>query len=271
MISDITIGQYYSGTSVIHRMDARMKFVLTMALIVILFVCRNFYSLALGLIFVVVTLLLSKVPMKMMWRSIKPLVILMLFTAVINVFYNRGGETLVSFWKITITTTGVYTAIFTTVRIILLVVVSSLLTYTTTPTMLTDALERLLSPLKVIKVPVHTLAMIMTLALRFIPVLIEEIERIMNSQKARGADLETGGLIKRAKALIPILIPLFISSFRRAYELAFAMECRCYTGGEGRTRMKQMKLAARDFVALGVTAALLAAVIVLNHYLGHLI
>ena len=165
-----------------------MKFVLTMALIVILFVCRNFYSLALGLVFVVATLLLSKVPMKMMWRSIKPLVILMLFTAVINVFYNRGGETLVSFWKITITTTGVYTAIFTTVRIILLVVVSSLLTYTTTPTMLTDALE-----------------------------------------------------------------------------------CRCYTGGEGRTRMKQMKLAARDFVALGVTAALLAAVIVLNHYLGHLI
>lgn len=151
MISDITIGQYYSGTSFIHRMDARMKFVLTMALIVILFVCRNFYSLALGLIFVVATLLLSKVPMKMMWRSIKPLVILMLFTAVINVFYNRGGETLVSFWKITITTTGVYTAIFTTVRIILLVVVSSLLTYTTTPTMLTDALERLLSPLKVIK------------------------------------------------------------------------------------------------------------------------
>ena len=238
MISDITIGQYYSGTSVIHRMDARMKFVLTMALIVILFVCRNFYSLALGFVFVVAALLLSRVPMKMMWRSIKPLVILM---------------------------------IFTTVRIILLVVVSSLLTYTTTPTMLTDGLERLLSPLKVIKVPVHTLAMIMTLALRFIPVLIEEIERIMNAQKARGADLETGGLIKRAKALIPILIPLFISSFRRAYELAFAMECRCYTGGEGRTRMKQMKLAARDFIALGITAALLAAVIVLNHYLGHLI
>ena len=242
MISDITIGQYYSGTSVIHRMDARMKFVLTMALIVILFVCRNFYSLALGFVFVVAALLLSRV-----------------------------HETLVSFWKITITTTGVYTAIFTTVRIILLVVVSSLLTYTTTPTMLTDGLERLLSPLKVIKVPVHTLAMIMTLALRFIPVLIEEIERIMNAQKARGADLETGGLIKRAKALIPILIPLFISSFRRAYELAFAMECRCYTGGEGRTRMKQMKLAARDFIALGITAALLAAVIVLNHYLGHLI
>lgn len=271
MISDITIGQYYSGTSVIHRLDARIKLVLTLALIVILFVCRNFYSLTLGLVFVLMTLLLSKVPVKMMWRSIRPLMIIMLFTAVINVFYNRTGDELVSFWKITITTGGVYTAVFTTVRIVLLVVVSSLLTYTTTPTMLTDALERLLSPLKAVKVPVHTLAMIMTLALRFIPVLIEEIERIMNAQKARGADLETGGLIKRAKALVPILIPLFISSFRRAYELAFAMECRCYTGGEGRTRMKQMKLSLRDFAALGVTAVFLAAVIVLNHFLGHLI
>lgn len=271
MISDITIGQYYSGSSAIHRLDARIKLVLTLSLIVILFVCRNFYSLALGLLFVVATLLLSKVPMKMMWRSIRPLMIIMLFTAVINVFYNRTGDELFSFWRITVTTGGVYTAVFTTVRIVLLVVVSSLLTYTTTPTMLTDALERLLSPLKVIKIPVHTLAMIMTLALRFIPVLIEEIERIMNAQKARGADLETGGLIKRAKALVPILIPLFISSFRRAYELAFAMECRCYTGGEGRTRMKQMKLSLRDFVALGVTALFLTAVILLNHYFGHLI
>ena len=198
-----------------------------------------------------------------------PLVILMLFTAVINVFYNRGGETLVSFWKITITTTGVYTAIFTTVRIILLVVVSSLLTYTTTPTMLTDALERLLSPLKVIKVPVHTLAMIMTLALRFIPVLIEEIERIMNAQKARGADLETGGY-KARQGAHTYIDSLFISSFRRAYELAFAMECRCYTCGEGRTRMKQMKLAALDFVAL-IRPLRFVARNSLNHYLGHLI
>ena len=261
MISDITIGQYYSGTSVIHRMDARMKFVLTMALIVILFVCRNFYSLALGLVFVVAALLLSRVPMKMMWRSIKPLVILMLFTAAINVFYTRGGETLVSFWKITITTTGVYTAIFTTVRIILLVVVSSLLTYTTTPTMLTDGLERLLSPLKVIKVPVHTLAMIMTLALRFIPVLIEEIERIMNAQKARGADLETGGLIKRAKALIPILIPLFVSAFRIAQDLAMAMEARCYNGGDGRTKMKPLRYNKTDHIAYVILLVFLVLVI----------
>ena len=266
MISDITIGQYYSGTSVIHRMDARMKFVLTMALIVILFVCRNFYSLALGLIFVVATLLLSKVPMKMMWRSIKPLVILMLFTAVINVFYNRGGETLVSFWKITITTTGVYTAIFTTVRIILLVVVSSLLTYTTTPTMLTDALERLLSPLKVIKVPVHTLAMIMTLALRFIPVLIEEIERIMNAQKARGSELDTGTMGDKVRGMIPIFIPLFVSSFRRASDLANAMECRCYTGGEGRTRMNVLHAGIVDFVAVLLVVFAGAAVVLINRY-----
>ena len=261
MISDITIGQYYSGTSVIHRMDARMKFVLTMALIVILFVCRNFYSLALGFVFAVAALLLSRVPMKMMWRSIKPLVILMLFTAAINVFYNRGGETLVSFWKITITTTGVYTAIFTAVRIILLVVVSSLLTYTTTPTMLTDGLERLLSPLKVIKVPVHTLAMIMTLALRFIPVLIEEIERIMNAQKARGAQLDTGKMTDRVKALVPVLIPLFISAFRRADELAMAMECRCYRGGDGRTRLKVLRCEKQDYIDLAVCIACFAVIL----------
>ena len=189
----------------------------------------------------------------------------------LNVFYNKGGNVLLSFLRITITDKGIYIALFTAIRIIMLVVVSSLLTYTTTPTMLTDALERLLSPLKVFKVPVHTLAMIMTLALRFIPVLIEEIERIMNAQKARGADLESGGLVKRAKALIPILIPLFVSAFRRAYELAFAMECRCYTGGEGRTRMKQMKLALRDFVSLAVFVLFIAAIIVLNHFFAALI
>ena len=264
MISDITIGQYYSGTSVIHRMDARMKFVLTMALIVILFVCRNFYSLALGLIFVVATLLLSKVPMKMMWRSIKPLVILMLFTAVINVFYNRGGETLVSFWKITITTTGVYTAIFTTVRIILLVVVSSLLTYTTSPITLTDAIERLLSPLKLLRFPVHELAMMMSIALRFVPTLIEETDKIMSAQKARGAEIDTGSFMTRAKNMISILVPLFISSFRRADELATAMECRCYNGGEGRTRLRQLKAAPRDVVALIITIMFYAAAIAVS-------
>ena len=266
MISDITIGQYYPGNSVIHRLDPRMKLVLTLGFIVSFFVCKNFFSLGAGLLIVAVTVALSKVPSKMIFKSIKPLIVILLFTAVLNVFYNKGGNVLLSFWRITITDKGIYIALFTAIRIIMLVVVSSLLTYTTTPTMLTDALERLLSPLKVFKVPVHTLAMIMTLALRFIPVLIEEIERIMNAQKARGADLESGGLVKRAKALIPILIPLFVSAFRRAYELAFAMECRCYTGGEGRTRMKQMKLALRDFVSLAVFVLFIAAIIVLNHF-----
>ncbi len=271
MISDITIGQYYPGDSVIHRLDARMKLVLTLGLIVSFFVCKNFFSLGLGLVLVAAVVLLSKVPAKMILKSIKPLAIILLFTAVLNVFYNKDGEVLLSFWRVTITDKGVYTALFTAIRIIMLVVVSSLLTYTTTPTMLTDALERLLSPLKVFKIQVHTLAMIMTLALRFIPVLIEEIERIMNAQKARGADLESGGLIKRAKALIPILIPLFVSAFRRAYELAFAMECRCYTGGEGRTRMKKMKLAARDFVALAICILFVVAVVLLNHFFNAII
>lgn len=271
MISDITIGQYYPGDSVIHRLDARMKLVLTLGLIVSFFVCKNFFSLGLGLLLVAVIVVLSKVPSKMILKSIKPLVIILLFTAVLNIFYNKDGNELLHFWRITITDKGIYIALFTAIRIIMLVVVSSLLTYTTTPTMLTDAIERLLSPLKVFKIQVHTLAMIMTLALRFIPVLIEEIERIMNAQKARGADLESGGLIKRAKALIPILIPLFVSAFRRAYELAFAMECRCYTGGDGRTRMKKMKLAARDFIALAVYVVFIAGVILLNHFFATLI
>ena len=266
MISDITIGQYYSGTSVIHRMDARMKFVLTMALIVILFVCRNFYSLALGFVFVVAALLLSRVPMKMMWRSIKPLVILMLFTAAINVFYNRGGETLVSFWIFRITREGIRSAIFMVLRISMLVAGTFMLTYTTSPIALTDALESLFGPLKKLHVPVHELAMMMCIALRFIPTLIEETDKIIAAQKARGADFESGNLIARAKALVPILVPLFISAFRRADELATAMECRCYHGGEGRTRLHQLKYEKRDYIAFGVGAAFLAAMIVLRQF-----
>lgn len=264
MIRDITIGQYYPGKSVLHRLDPRMKLVLTFALIVIIFLCKSFFSLGLIAVATVGAAALSKVPAKMILKSLKPIVIILIFTAILNVFYTQGGETYFEWWKITITEKGVNTAIFTMIRIVCLVVISSLLTYTTTPTMLTDAIERLLSPLKVFKIKVHTLAMMMTLALRFIPTLIEEIDRIMNAQKARGADLETGGIIQRAKALVPIFIPLMVSSFRRAYELAFAMTCRCYTGGEGRTRMKQMKLAVRDFAALAVCIAVAAGVIVLN-------
>ena len=266
MIRDITIGQYYPGKSVLHRLDPRMKLILTFLLIVVIFVCKSFFSLGLIALTAIGAAAVSGIPPKMILKSLKPIVIILIFTAVLNVFYTQGGETYFEWWKIVVTEKGVTTAIFTMVRIVSLVVISSLLTYTTTPTMLTDALERVLSPLKIFKIKVHTLAMMMTLALRFIPTLIEEIDRIMNAQKARGADLETGGIVQRAKALVPIFIPLMVSSFRRAYELAFAMTCRCYTGGEGRTRMKQMKLAGRDFIALFICAAVTAGVFVLNHF-----
>ena len=266
MIRDITIGQYYPGKSLLHKIDPRMKLILTFAIIVVIFLCKNFFSLGIIAVTSVAAAILSRVPMKMILKSLKPIVIILIFTAVLNIFYTQGGDTWFEWKFIKLTEKGVFTAIFTMVRIVSLVIISSLLTYTTTPTMLTDAIERVLSPLKIFKIKVHTLAMMMTLALRFIPTLIEEIDRIMNAQKARGADLETGGIIERAKALVPIFIPLMVSSFRRAYELAFAMTCRCYTGGEGRTRMKQMKLGALDFFALVACVAITAGIIVLNHF-----
>lgn len=266
MIKDITIGQYFIGDSFMHKMDARMKIILTMVFIVAIFLCKSFPALGLMVLFTVALVLISGVPMKMVLKSLKPIAIIVLFTSVLNIFYVRGGTELVSWRFIHIGTNGIFTALFMAVRIICLVVVSSLLTYTTTPTMLTDALEKLLSPLKLIKVPVATLAMMMTLALRFIPTLIDEIDRITNAQKARGADLDNGGFIKRAKALIPIIVPLFVSSIRRAYELADAMDCRCYTGGNGRTRMKQMKLMPRDFISAAVMALFVAGIIVLDHF-----
>ncbi len=266
MIRDITIGQYYPGKSLLHKVDPRMKLILTFAVIVVIFLCRNFFSLGIIALTAVAAAILSRVPAKMLLKSLKPIVIILIFTAVLNIFYTQGGDTWFEWKFIKITEKGVFTAIFTMVRIVSLILISSLLTYTTTPTMLTDALERVLSPLKVFKIKVHTLAMMMTLALRFIPTLIEEIDRIMNAQKARGADLETGGIVQRAKALVPIFVPLMVSAFRRAYELAFAMTCRCYTGGEGRTRMKQMKLSALDFAAMVACIVITVGVIVLNHF-----
>jgi energy-coupling factor transport system permease protein len=271
MIKDITIGQFFPGTSLLHRLDARMKIVLTFALIVIIFLCKSFFSIGLMVAFVLALIVFSKVPVKTILKSLKPIFLIVVFTAVLNIFYTTGGDWTVQFWIIKITEKGVFTALFMAVRIICLVIISSLLTYTTTPTGLTDALERLLSPLKVFKIEVHTIAMMMTLALRFIPTLIEEIDRIMNAQKARGADWESGSLISRAKALIPVLVPLFVSSFRRAYELAFAMECRCYTGGKGRTRMKQMKLGLLDFAALAVTVILTGGIITMNIFFASVI
>lgn len=271
MINDITFGQYYHGNSLLHKMDPRMKLILTFLMIVVIFLCKSFFALGLMVLFTVIACIVSSVPAKMILKSIKPVFIILIFTAVLNIFYTKGGDTYFEWWKLEITEKGVNTAIFTMVRIIALVVISSLLTYTTTPTMLTDGMERILSPLKVFHINVGTLAMMMTLALRFIPTLIREIERIMNAQKARGADLETGSIIERAKALIPIFIPLMISSFRRAYELALAMTCRCYTGGDGRTRMKQMKLKARDFISLLFCLVVLGGVITLNIFFEHVI
>lgn len=271
MIKDITIGQYYPGKSLLHKMDPRNKIVLTLAFIFAIFICKNFFALALMVTFLFAGVCISSVPFKMLFKSLKGIVLIIVLTAVLNLFYVSGGNVLFKWSFIEITDKGVFTAAFMTVRIICLIIASSLMTYTTTPTMLTDAIERLLSPLKIFKIEVHTIAMMMTLALRFIPTLIEEIDKIMNAQKARGADLESGNLIQRAKALVPILVPLFVSSFRRAYELAFAMECRCYTGSNKRTRMKQMKFTFIDVLFVLGIVALLVGVILLNRYFAHLI
>ena len=271
MLGDITIGQYYKGNSVVHKMDARAKIIFTVLFVVMIFMCKNFLSLGVVGVFVLLSMLACGVPFRVFFKSLKPIVPVVLFTALLNIFYVSGGEELISFWILKITTKGVMTAVFMAIRIVFLIIASSILTYTTVPTMLTDAIEKLLSPLRLIKVPVHTIAMMMTLALRFIPTLIEEIEKITNAQKARGADFESGKLADRVRAVVPILIPLFVSSFRRAYELAFAMSCRCYTGGEGRTRMKQMKLHIRDGFGAVYFAVGIAAVVLLNHYFGAVI
>jgi len=267
----ITIGQFYPGKSLLHKMDPRNKIVLTLVFILLVFFCKNFWALGLITGFLFVGMLISGVPMKMLIKSLRAILMIICITAVLNLFYVTDGNLLFPNTFLKFTDKGLYTAIFMTVRIACLIISSSLMTFTTTPTMLTDAIERLLSPLKIFKIQVHTLAMMMTLALRFIPTLIEEIEKIMNAQKARGADLESGNLIQRTKALVPILVPLFVSSFRRAYELAFAMECRCYTGGNNRTRMKQMKLSFLDVLFIIVMLGMIAGVIILNHFFVHLI
>ncbi len=271
MIKDITIGQYFPGESFIHKLDARAKLIVVFLALVEIFLCKNFLSLALVVIFAIVSVAISKISFKVVFKGMKMIYFIIVLTSVLQIFYNDGGTVLLEWWKLKITTGGIFTAIFMAIRIICLILVSSLLTYTTSPTTLTDGISRLLSPLNKIKVPVDTLAMMMTIALRFIPTLIEEIDKIMNAQKARGADLDSGNLVQRAKALVPIFIPLFVNSFRRAYELAFAMECRCYNGNNKRTRMKQMKFSWRDAVAFVIVAVMLAGIILLNYFFGAVI
>lgn len=257
MLRDITIGQHFPGNSCLHRLDPRAKMLLTIAYIVMLFVGSNPLGLVISTLFLVVAYRVAKIPVKLIAKSIKPILPIILFTGILNLFFMTGSSApLVDWWIFKIYREGVYYAIIMAVRIVCLIAGTSLLTYTTSPIVLTDAIEQLLYPLAKLHLPVHELAMMMTIALRFIPTLIEETDKIMNAQKARGAELDTGKLTQRIKALIPVLIPLFISAFRRADELAMAMECRCYHGGEGRTRLNQLHLRGMD-VVISVVAVLI--------------
>ena len=265
MLKDITLGQFFPGDSVVHRLDPRTKIVLVVVYIAALFSAKSYFSYAVMLAVLIICTAISRINIKTMLRGIRPLLVIIIITAVLNVFYTPG-EPIVKFWIFTITREGIRNASFMILRIIMLITGTFLLTYTTSPIMLTDGLERLMNPLKKIKVPVHELAMMMSIALRFIPTLVEETDKIMSAQKARGADFDTGNLIQKAKALLPILIPLFISAFRRADELAIAMESRCYHGGEGRTRLRQLRLATRDFLAFASGAIVLTGIILLAKF-----
>ena len=265
MISDITFGQYVEGDSIIHRLDPRAKIIMTVLYIVAIFLAKSVTAFALLLALSVASIFMTGLSFRMVLRSMRSILFIIIFTAIINIFWMTGDTLLVQFWIIKIYLEGVINALMIVLRIVLLITATSVfMTYTTTPLALTDAIESLLSPLKKLHVPVHEFSMMMTIALRFIPTLIDETQKIINAQTARGADFSSGNLIKRAKALIPILIPLFVSAFRRADELATAMECRCYTGGEGRTRMNTLRSSAKDWIAVGLIVLLGAAVVLLN-------
>lgn len=269
MLRDITIGQHFPGNSIVHRLDPRFKILLTIGYIIVLFMGTNPLGLVISILFLALGYGMAKIPAKMVWRSLRPLLPVMLFATVLNLFFIQG-EVVFSFWIFSITKQGIYIAVVNGVRIICLIAGTSLLTYTTSPIVLTDAIERLLSPLARFKFPAHELAMMMTIALRFIPTLIEETDKIMNAQKARGAELDNGNLMQRVKALIPVLIPLFLSAFRRADELAMAMECRCYRGGEGRTRLRQLKITGQD-IATFVCCCFIFVVIAFSGQLTNLV
>ena len=271
MLKDVTLGQFFPGNSVLHRLDPRIKLILTVLYIVAIFLAKNVYCYLALIVSAVVMVLLSRLSLGVVLKGIKPILIILLFTMLINLFFTKGeGEALWSFWRIAIYREGVIRALLMAVRVVVLVIGTSvLLTYTTSPIVLTDAIESLLSPLKKIKVPVHDFAMMMTIALRFIPTLLEETEKIINAQKARGASFDNGSLLKRARALVPILIPLFVSSFNRADELATAMECRCYRGDVGRTRFVKLKMRPFDVVSLFMMIAFGAAIVLANCYLPY--
>lgn len=262
MLRDITIGQHFPGTSLVHRFDPRMKLVLTIVYIVLLFAASNPLGLTLSILFLALMYKVAQIPFKMILKSLKPILPIVVFTAVLNLFFVSGeGDPLVKLGFLTIYAEGVRYAVLMAVRVMALIAGTSLLTYTTSPIVLTDAIEQLLKPLGRLHFPVHELAMMMSIALRFIPTLIEETDKIMNAQKARGAQLDTGKMLDRVKALVPVLIPLFISAFRRADELAMAMECRCYRGGEGRTRLKVLRCTKQDCIDLAFCIVCFAVIL----------
>lgn len=266
---DITLGQYFPGNTFIHRLDPRTKLLFTVLYIVALFMAKSLLAYGILLAVLLSSIAVSKTKLKVMLKGLKPIFFIAVFTGVLNLFYTPGGagETpLVSFWVFTIYPAGLRAAAFMILRIVMLVLCTFLLTYTTSPILITDALEVLLGPLKKLRLPVHELAMMMSIALRFIPVLVEETDKIMSAQKARGADFETGNLIQKAKALVPLLVPLFISAFRRADELAVAMECRCYHGGEGRTRLRVLKYKGPDYLVIAFGIGLCVAMGLLGHW-----
>ncbi|MBP1736738.1 MAG: Transrane component of transporter [Oscillospiraceae bacterium] len=264
-LKDITLGQYFPGNTIVHRLDPRTKLLFTIFYIVALFLADFLYTYAILFIILVVCIAVSRIRLSAIVKGLKPVVLIVVITAVLNLFYTTGTPVW-SFWVLTITREGIWTAFFMVVRILMLIASTFLLTYTTSPVMLTDGLESLLGPLKKIRVPVHELSMMMGIALRFIPTLIEETDKIMSAQRARGADFDTGNLMQRAKALIPLLVPLFISAFRRADELAIAMECRCYHGGEGRTRLKELRYRPVDAACIIAGLLLCVGIGFMGHY-----
>ena len=266
MLKDITLGQFFPGDTVAHKLDPRTKILLVVLYITALFCAKHLVTYGIMALCLAVCVKISKVGVKALVRGLKPVMFIIIFTGVLNLFLTPGERNLVEWGIIRISDTGIENAVFMVFRIMLLIMGTFLMTYTTSPIALTDGLERLLNPLKKIRVPVHELAMMMSIALRFIPTLIEETDKIMSAQKARGADFESGSLMDKAKALVPILVPLFISAFRRADELATAMECRCYHGGEGRTKLHVLKYQQRDYVALAVSLVITVGVIVLRKF-----
>lgn len=268
MLKDVAFGQYYPVQSFVHKMDPRLKIIFLIAYIVAIFVAKNFWGLGACAVVLLLAIAFSRIPLKKVLRSVKGILFLVIFTSLLNLFFYQGETVWAKWWIFSITKEGLIFSAFLVLRLVLLVMCSSMLTYTTTPVALTDGLESLLTPLKWIRFPVHELALIMSIALRFIPILMDETERIMNAQKARGANFESGGLVKRVRAIVPILIPLLLSAFRRADELGDAMDARCYMGSKNRTKYKKLRFGWRDLVGFLLIASLVTGVVLMRVYLG---